>query len=111
MFVEMPRTWIATVLLGGFALPHIWMRTLAVSTLSVAVTVAYLTVPPLHYSLTSTPCMLIGLPLGIFLGFRNNTADGRQKNRRVEFHIRDKAATGQPDGTGGTETPAPTPPQ
>ena len=41
----------------------------------------------------------------------NNTADGRQKNRRVEFHIRDKAATGQPEGTGGTETPAPTPPQ
>ncbi len=37
----------------------------------------------------------------------NKTADGRQKNRRVEFHIRDKAATGQPEGTG--DAPAPTP--
>ncbi|MBK8258641.1 MAG: OmpA family protein [Polyangiaceae bacterium] len=27
----------------------------------------------------------------------NNTTDGRQKNRRVEFHIRDNAAPAQPD--------------
>lgn len=33
----------------------------------------------------------------------NKTADGRQKNRRVEFHIRDKADTGQPQG----DAPAP----
>lgn len=32
----------------------------------------------------------------------NNTAEGRQKNRRVEFHIRDVPATG---GTEGTVTP------
>ncbi|MFO0593246.1 MAG: OmpA family protein [Polyangiaceae bacterium] len=40
----------------------------------------------------------------------NKTADGRQKNRRVEFHIRDKAAASPEGTTGGTETPAPTPP-
>jgi outer membrane protein OmpA-like peptidoglycan-associated protein len=31
----------------------------------------------------------------------NNTADGRQKNRRVEFHIRD-AKGGTPGGGGAT---------
>ena len=77
MFVEKRRTWLAMVSLGGVALPHIWMRTLVVSTLSVAVTVLYLSVPAAHYSLTSTPFVMIGVPLGIFLGFRNNTAYDR----------------------------------
>lgn len=77
MFVEKRHSWIATVALGGNALPHIWMRTLAVTAVSVAVTVAYREVPALHYSITSTPFVLIGLPLGIFLGFRNNTAYDR----------------------------------
>jgi putative membrane protein len=31
----------------------------------------------LHYSLTAAPFTLVGLPLGIFLGFRNNTAYDR----------------------------------
>ena len=39
----------------------------------------------------------------------NKTPEGRQKNRRVEFHIRDKADTGQPEGGGAT--PQPSPPQ
>jgi putative membrane protein len=77
MFVEKRRSWIATVALGGDALPHIWLRTLAVTAVSVAATIAYREVPALHYSLTSTPFVLIGLPLGIFLGFRNNTAYDR----------------------------------
>ncbi len=38
----------------------------------------------------------------------NKTADGRQKNRRVEFHIRDNADGAQP---AGGATPAPAPPQ
>jgi outer membrane protein OmpA-like peptidoglycan-associated protein len=33
----------------------------------------------------------------------NKTADGRQKNRRVEFHIRDKADTGTPENSGGAQ--------
>ncbi|MDB4934076.1 MAG: putative rane protein [Labilithrix sp.] len=77
MFVEKRHSWIATVALGGVALQHIWMRTLTVTAISVAVTVAYREIPVLHYSITTTPFVLIGLPLGIFLGFRNNTAYDR----------------------------------
>jgi len=77
MFVEKKRSWLSTVILGGAALPHIWTRALTVSGISVAVTVLYLRVPAFHYSITTTPFVLIGLPLGIFLGFRNNTAYDR----------------------------------
>jgi OmpA-OmpF porin, OOP family len=38
----------------------------------------------------------------------NKTAEGQQKNRRVEFHIRDRAGA-QPEG--GTPAPEPAPPQ
>jgi ion channel-forming bestrophin family protein len=77
MFVEKRRSWLATVALGGVALPHIWSRTLVVTALSILVTVLYLKVPAVHYSLTSTPFVMVGVPLGIFLGFRNNTAYDR----------------------------------
>lgn len=77
MFVEKKRTWLETVVLGGRALPHIWTRTLFVTGISVIATLAYLEVPELHLSFTTTPFVLIGLPLGIFLGFRNNTAYDR----------------------------------
>ena len=77
MFVQKRVTWLATVTLGGVALPRIWMRTLVVTGLSLIVTVAYLRVPSLRYSVSATPFALIGLPLGIFLGFRNNTAYDR----------------------------------
>ena len=87
MFVEKRASWMATVALGGVALPHIWTRTLFVTALSVVVTVVDVKVPSLRFSLTSTPFVLLGLPLGIFLGFRNNTAydrfwDGRPPARR-----------------------------
>lgn len=77
MFVEKRRSWLATVTLGGVALPHIWTRVLIVTAISIVVTVVYREVPALHISITPTPFMLIGLPLGIFLGFRNNTAYDR----------------------------------
>lgn len=77
MFVEKKRSWISIVLLGGAALPHIWTRTLIVTLISVVFTVVYREVPALHMSITTTPFVLIGLPLGIFLGFRNNTAYDR----------------------------------
>jgi len=77
MFVEKKRSWIKTVLRGGVALPHIWTRALTATAISIFATVVYLKVPALHYSITSTPFVLIGLPLGIFLGFRNNTAYDR----------------------------------
>lgn len=77
MWIEKKRSWIEMVALGGFALPHIWMRTLTVTAISLAVTVLYEEVPQLHYSLTTAPFTIVGLPLGIFLGFRNNTAYDR----------------------------------
>ncbi|MBX3220409.1 MAG: bestrophin [Labilithrix sp.] len=77
MWVERKHTWIGTVILGGFALPHIWLRTIIVTAISIVVTVLYEEVPQLHYSLTPAPFTLVGLPLGIFLGFRNNTAYDR----------------------------------
>ncbi|MBX3258744.1 MAG: bestrophin family protein [Labilithrix sp.] len=77
MWVEKKRSWIETVLFGGFALPHIWRKTLLVTGLSIGVTILYEEVESLHYSITATPFTLIGLPLGIFLGFRNNTAYDR----------------------------------
>lgn len=77
MFVEKRRSWLATVALGGIALPKIWTRVLTVTAISVVVTIVYREVPALHISITATPFTLIGLPLGIFLGFRNNTAYDR----------------------------------
>ena len=77
MWVDRKRSWIEMVVLGGFALPHIWLRTIIVTAISVVVTLLYEEVPQLHYSLTATPFTLVGLPLGIFLGFRNNTAYDR----------------------------------
>jgi ion channel-forming bestrophin family protein len=77
MWIEKKRSWIEMVALGGFALPHIWMRTLTVTAISLCVTVLYEQVPQLHYSLTTAPFTIVGLPLGIFLGFRNNTAYDR----------------------------------
>lgn len=77
MWVEKKRSWLRTVVLGGFALPQIWWKTLAVTALSIMVTIAYEEVPEVHYSLTATPFTLVGLPLGIFLGFRNTTAYDR----------------------------------
>ncbi|HVH47299.1 MAG TPA: bestrophin family ion channel [Labilithrix sp.] len=77
MWVERKHSWIETVALGGFALPHIWLRTITVTAISIVVTVLYEEVPQLHYSLTPAPFTLVGLPLGIFLGFRNNTAYDR----------------------------------
>src|SRR5690606_9716411 len=69
MWVDRDRSWIQTVALGGFALPHIWTRTITVTAISVITTILYEEIPQLHYSLTPTPFTLVGLPLGIFLGF------------------------------------------
>lgn len=77
MWVDKTRSWIGTVLLGGFALPHIWTRVIITTLISIGVTVLYREVPAIHFNLTPIPFTLIGLPLGIFLGFRNNTAYDR----------------------------------
>jgi ion channel-forming bestrophin family protein len=77
MWVEKKPNWVRTVFFGGAVLPHIWRRTLTVTLVSVLVTFIYLRVPQFHYSMTSTPFVLIGLPLGIFLGFRNTASYDR----------------------------------
>ena len=77
MWVQTKRSWIRSVALGGFALPRIWPRTLTVTAIATVATVIYEEVPQLHYSLTATPFALVGLPLGIFLGFRNTSAYDR----------------------------------
>ncbi len=77
MWVDKKPSWLETVIIGGFALPHIWLRTFFVTAISIFVTILYEEVPQLHYSLTPAPFTIIGLPLGIFLGFRNNTAYDR----------------------------------
>lgn len=78
MWVETEKqSWIRLVLTGGRALPHIWLRTFAVTAFSLIATLLYQEVPAFHYSLTSMPFTVVGLALGIFLGFRNTAAYDR----------------------------------
>jgi putative membrane protein len=65
------------VLLTGRALPHIWPRVLTVTAVSFLDTWLYRNVDGMHVTLTQTPFVLLGLPLGIFLGFRNSAAYDR----------------------------------
>lgn len=76
MWVPKRRTWLR-VLLTGRALPHIWPRVLAVTAVSFLDTWLYRNVDFMHVTLTQTPFVLLGLPLGIFLGFRNGAAYDR----------------------------------
>ena len=85
MYVDKRRSWLAIVTLGGAALPRIWGRTVAVSVLSVVVTLLYADVPALHYSLTTTPFVMLGLPLSIFLGFRNTASYDRFWEARKQW--------------------------
>lgn len=77
MWASRSDSWIRTVIASGRVLPNIWFRTIIVTAVSIAVTIVYEEVPQLHYTLTPIPFTLVGLPLGIFLGFRNNTAYDR----------------------------------
>lgn len=77
MWVQTKNAWIYDVLVGGRALPRIWPRVIGATTLAVLSSYAYNHLPQLHLSLTTTPFVLIGVPLGIFLGFRNNASYDR----------------------------------
>lgn len=74
MWTEKPRSWLLTVIFGGVALPKIWLRSIVVTLVSVVVVVIYEEVPHLHVSVSAVLFSLTGFALGIFLGFRNNTA-------------------------------------
>jgi ion channel-forming bestrophin family protein len=77
MWVEVRRSWMWMVLFGGRALPHIWKRVLVTTAFAVLVTFVQLRVHVVHINLTPAPFTMIGLPLGIFLGFRNTSAYDR----------------------------------
>jgi ion channel-forming bestrophin family protein len=77
MWVEKRRSWIWTVFFGGGALPYIWKRLVVTTIFAIGTTVIQLHVKQFHFSLTATPFTLIGVPLGIFLGFRNTSAYDR----------------------------------
>jgi ion channel-forming bestrophin family protein len=78
MIVKEKLSWIRLLLrVRGSSFSETWPRIFSAT--AVAVVVSYI---ELHYgfqkySLTTTPFMLIGVALGIFLGFRNNAAYDR----------------------------------
>jgi ion channel-forming bestrophin family protein len=77
MWVEPRKSWMWMVLFGGGALPRIWARVLATTAFAILVTLVHLRVREVHINLTPAPFTMIGLPLGIFLGFRNTSAYDR----------------------------------
>ncbi len=78
MIVPKKSSWIRTVFrVRGSTLTKTWPRLLSVFVVAVAVQYIHDTTHYLHSNLTLTPFTLIGLALGIFLGFRNNTSYDR----------------------------------
>lgn len=78
MIVKEPLPWIRMLLsVKGSSLPRTLPRILVVTIISVVVTAVQLHLDIEVYTLTATPFTLIGLALGIFLGFRNNAAYDR----------------------------------
>jgi ion channel-forming bestrophin family protein len=77
LVLERRAWWKMLVPVPGTALPQIWPRLGAVFLVSVAVTLGehHLSETMLH--LTPLPFTLVAVALGIFLGFRNNTAYDR----------------------------------
>lgn len=78
MIVGIPKTWWRMLLqFRGSSIQHTWKRLLFTTLLAVAVTALWETYDFERYSLSTTPFSLIGLALGIFLGFRNNASYDR----------------------------------
>ena len=78
MLVGIPKTWWRMLLqFRGSSIQHTWKRLLFTTLLAVAVTALWETYDFERYSLSTTPFSLIGLALGIFLGFRNNASYDR----------------------------------
>ncbi|MBX3192369.1 MAG: bestrophin family protein [Labilithrix sp.] len=69
--------WLSMVLrVNGSVLPEVWPRILATTTVSVVFTYLQQT-GHFPWSLTVTPFLITGLPLGIILGFRNSSSYDR----------------------------------
>lgn len=78
MIVYDKPSWLRTVfMLRGSTLLSTWPRLLLVTFVAALVTYLHESYDLLSSNLTTTPFSLIGLALGIFLGFRNNTSYDR----------------------------------
>ncbi len=78
MYVADRLSWIRVVFkVRGSALHTIWPRVASVTILAAVFTWLYRNTSAFHLSLSTTPFVLIGVPLGIFLGFRNSAAYDR----------------------------------
>ena len=78
MIVPRSTSWVSTLtVVRGTTLRRTWIRILTVTATAVAVTLLHEKYKVFETSLTVTPFSLIGLALGIFLGFRNNTSYDR----------------------------------
>ena len=78
MMVKDDTSWIQTVFaIRGSSLTRTWGKLVLVTLFAGVVTYLHETYGYLHTNLTVTPFSLIGLALGIFLGFRNNTSYDR----------------------------------
>jgi putative membrane protein len=78
MVPERRYSWLRLLLkYRGTALPRMFGRLVLTTLLAAAVTVTDLKFGFFHPDLTTIPFTLIGLSLGIFLGFRNNTSYDR----------------------------------
>ena len=78
MIVSKKYSWLRTLFqIRGSSLTKTWPRLLLVFAVALVVTVVHEKYGWLHTNLTVTPFSLIGLALGIFLGFRNNTSYDR----------------------------------
>lgn len=72
------RSWLAYIfILRGTPLLRIRWRLVLVVTVATSVTVAHVNYGHFQVGLTVAPFTLVGLALGIFLGFRNNTSYDR----------------------------------
>lgn len=72
------RSWLALIfVLRGTPLARIWLRLLVVVSVAIAVTLIHQEYGTFSPGLTTVPFSLVGLALGIFLGFRNNTSYDR----------------------------------
>lgn len=75
---ERKLSWIRMIFkVRGSVLPRIWMRIVFVTLVAAVITAFERSLHDMHISLTTTPFVLIGLPLGIFLGFRNSASYDR----------------------------------
>lgn len=78
ILLENPSWWRILFKWRGTALKRVWPRVFFVTLIACIITIVDLTSGvPFHPDLTPLPFTLIGVALGIFLGFRNNTSYDR----------------------------------